>query len=353
MRKTFVAALVALLVMLAFASCDNNPTGQNGDGFVTLGIDVGGTTGNSRSLLDGPAHDEGKYLEVIFKQGSDYVRAETAWDLRGKLKIRILTGDYGVAATGAPNDALLLIGRLKDGTLLAIGTLKDIDNDPDTPLTVTQSTNSIAFTVKSLIADIHAQTAVTDFAINESSPSASTIISTAGWTTVGTTRNGTYTLDNVSPCFQVPINKVGIEATLNIQNLTGSNIPLLLASTPADAVEFEPLSGAAAIDATLTNTAGDNLGLAANKIGFKFNSGASTAGYIVTFKVPVVGFAVYNSATPAVNAGLKYALTWYIRGGTKEGLPDLTGITPNEGVALIVTQTPRTYADISGITTEW
>jgi len=354
MRKVIVTAFVALLAILAFATCDNNLAGQNDDGMVTLSISTGETAaGNSRSLTDALAHDEANYLEVIFKyaSGAKYFRAGSPWALRNSLKITIPVGTY---ATGTANDAILLIGRRSDGTLLAIGKLNGSN-------VVTADGDTVKFTVSSLEASLSVAAPATyddttlgpyspSFAINETS-----LIDTT-WL-AGFSKKGTYEGVDDSKCFQVPVSKNGITATLTITNLYNSGSSIILVDgtklTPAvpvtDQVKFNLLSTTDTVSAVaLTNTVGENLGdtTTPKPITFTFTTGTYEAQYYITFKIPVAGFAVYVPAvttgtpTPEENPGLKNALTWFIRGGTIADLPDTTG-DGEEGVALVVTSAPN------------
>jgi len=323
MRKTFVTAVVALLAVLALASCDNIQTGQNGDGLVTLSVNTGGTAA-SRSLLDALARDEANYMEVIFMKGSDYYRAQGAYG--SKLRVMVPEGTYG------PGTAIILIGRYSDGTLLATGV-------PDASINVPTDLE-ITFNVTSLVADI--STAGTAFVIDES-----TVDSAFG----GETRNGILIAGMTnSKCFQVSTNSPDIEASLTISGFSATGADIIVNGTPA-VIFTKNMEGSPDIeypDLTVTSHADTDAIGATGKIEFKFTT-TDKGKYIITFEIPVVGFSADASAISSSSA----PLTWIIRGGTEEGQPDYFGANTSlsalypkgdgrEGVGLLVKDDPST-----------
>ena len=329
MRKTILTALVTLLVLLAVVSCENF-TGEkpeytaDGKRLVTLNVKVGRTAGD-RALTNDLAHEEADFMEVILKSGTRYYRAEGL--LAQTIKIRIPADTYN------KDNAVLLIGRASDDTLLAVGTLA-------VPVNVTSNT-TLTFSIKSLTTALYAGGTglnVPTFVIDETSGTPA-INSADGGKFAGKTANSTF-VDGKTTCFQVPTSTVDIMATLTISgfNDNTANDSLVLAGdkdvifTPKDTVEtitFDP-----ATDAAVTFTDGTC------KIGLTFET-AGFGGYIITFKIPVVGFAKWISE--ATTPGLGNQKIWNIRGGTipaPNGYQPIIG-TGEEGIALLVT--PNAY----------
>jgi hypothetical protein len=369
MRKTFVVAFVALLAVLALVSCDNiigEKPEYDADGrqLVTLSIDTNEIVSNSRSLTIASAHKEALYAEVTFKVGGKFYHAAEFIALGLKVKIPVDT--YTTA------DAVLLIGRKSDGTLLATGAL---DTGAASTIDVTLTNPTVSFIVTSLEADIH--TGVYDnagtptivsssFVINEGSPATTPISTLAKWK-ANSTKIGTW-FDGSSFCFQVPTNVQdddGIVATLAISGLNdfpnyriggvtpptvygtgdkifivdGSDCDPALSST--DIVNFKALTINTVTPTAITDVTAPAAGAIGKTtpISFSFKTPANTAlttdanGYhIISFGIPVRGF------------GSADCLTWFIRGGTGRGNVDTAG-EEAEGVALLVTDTPITLVD--------
>jgi len=117
MRKTIV--IVTLLVMLA-VSCENGSVAEkaeyteDGQRLVTLKVNTGGTAGG-RSLTNALVKEKANYMEVIFKRGIKFYRATGS--VFEQLSITIPAGEY------TTSEAIMLIGRVSDKTLLATGAL--------------------------------------------------------------------------------------------------------------------------------------------------------------------------------------------------------------------------------------
>jgi hypothetical protein len=327
MRKTFVMALIALLVMLAFSSCDGILTEDNGDGLVTLSVNTGKTEGISRTITDPLAKQEANYVEVIFKDtvGGGYYRANGYQG--AKLKVKVPAGTYNNTNT------LILIGKKSDGTLLAFGT------SDATGVTVGGASDpldpTIEFTATSIVTKISADTG-TNFVID-------TTNITNPLFPIATINSGVfYDDDPNTACFQVPTGvsiAAGIKATLN---LTGANFAGL-----GDRIIINPTSPATTIDPVTITPVGDPASVITltaagatpksgdmvdGKIEFAFNT-TTESRCSITFDIPVVG---YDGVTVVGNGTAP--LTWHIRGGTEPGY-DFKG-TFNDTVPLRVTTNP-------------
>jgi len=264
-----------------------------------------GRTAGSRSLTNDLAKERAGYMEVIFKKGGKYYRA--AGSVFEDLSITIPAGAY------AADEALMLIGRLSDKTLLATGVL----SDPATP--VTTESQEIEFTVTILNTDTSASgTTVYKFTINTSTATPS-----FPGTFTGKIDQGVF---NELPCFQVPTNTSGIKGTLTIGGLPSSTGALIKVVTPPE-VTFkgtvdisDDVSVAALTDVSTIGTDG---------ISFTFNTDAA-CNYIITFDVPVRAFDVDKTGH----------LCWHVRGGTKLESAADSATDEDEGVRLITTDAP-------------
>jgi len=333
MRKVFVLAFVALLVMLA-VSCDSFnvlPGGEkpeytaDGERLVELSVKVGGTSA-SRALTLELAQEEADFMEVIFTSGGKYYRK--AGFLTEPLKIRI------PAITYDATNAILLIGRSKvngtaDNTLLAIGTCSQ---------TVSTATSTITFSIKSLKAELYAGAATPSFVITATN---------AGFTAAEII-NGSYP-DNDITCFQVKNDQSNIGASLTISGFDGAGAKIVAKSDPV--VKFTGTPTIAGANVVVT---GSDLGFSiasnAAKIAFTFNTNATglsgtgiLAAYVITFDVPVVGFAEYDT-TAKSPSGLSNQITWHLRGGTTDFYQTREGGAA-EGVALIVSDEVHSMSD--------
>jgi len=323
MRKVLGTALIALMVLL-IASCDSGEElGVGDDGLVTVNIGTGDSTA-SRSLIDATAQVESTYVEVIFKNGTTYYRA--GGYLGAPLSIKIAATTYNLG------DAIVLIGRSGDGTLLATGV------PSSGSLTVLNTTTSITFDVTSLTADIHANTS-SAFSIDESTGSPNTIasITTPPW--AGKTKSGLF-YTAAEPCFQVPLSTSAIGADLTITGFASTGGSILVNGTPK--VLFNKIKGTGTIadaGSTIAPASSSAVGTT-GKFSFTFASPATAGLFFITFDIPVVAFS------PSIS-GIQ---TWHIRGGTQGGI-DFTG-SDAEGVPLLVTDDPSQPANVT-IETNW
>lgn len=361
MRKTILTALVVLLVMLAVVSCDIGSVAgkpeytEDGRPLVTLKVSVGS---GSRALTDALAKSAANYMEVIFKSGGKYYRKDGF--LNGTLSLKIPADSY------TKDNAILLIGRKSDNTLLATGTTTKV-------VAATDNGTTITFSIVSLTADLSASAGST-FAIIETSgddgtdpPNLVPIEETAGGVFKDNTSSGTFKIDDSTPCFQVPTDMAGIKATLTIDGLTNTGANIIVADgskvkpTAVTPVVFTKVEGddpISILQTAVTPTIGTSV-TAAGKIGITFTT-IGEGCYIITFKIPVVGFAIYDDPTiptahPTTTPGLEKALTWFIRGGSEDGYQKDTGEYADDGVPLIVTTSPYTLVPIKvgPITNDW
>jgi len=329
MRKVFVLAFVALLVMLA-VSCDSFnvlPGGEkpeytaDGERLVTVKINTSGIAGN-RSLTNGFAKEQANYMEVIFEKNGKYYRASGPLSATMPLSITIPTGTY------ADDKAVMLIGRARDKTLLATGKLSTA------PLIVTAAdTSSIGFTVLSLNTDIYA--GEDGFTIDEDTGRSSAAATTDDKPITDTdfadlTASGTYEgLD----CFQVPTSTFKIKAILEFSKGFENTGSMIYVTSDANAVKFTKITDptAAAPTATIVTPAAIPGAIGtSNKIEFLFDSPSAAGEYTITFAIPVVGFGT----------GAK-GITWTIRGGTNEG-PDFVGTEEGSVVIIVATEPAET-----------
>jgi len=337
MRKTIVMALITLLVMLV-ASCDSFITSPgaekaeytaDGRQLVSLKVKVGGTAG-SRALTNTLAKGAANYMEVIFKSGDRYYR--TAGLMSQTLTIKIPVDTYN------ENNAIILIGRQLDQTLLATGTVHTDDQE------VTENNTTIRFVIKAFTADLYAKGPPT-FAIT-----ASTALSAKGFTATKIV-DGSFGDTDIF-CFQVPTSESDIGATLSISDFGN---PANIARTSDDAEVI--FTGIASIDVptppTIEVDPSDitfNVTTGVGKIAFKFTT-TTEGNYIITFNIPVVGFIEFDDSDTSliVGPGLASQTTWYIRGGTISA-PASSQPQPGtgeEGVALSVRTNPLRMVNVN------
>jgi len=342
MRKTIVAALVTLLVVLAVSCGDflTVPEGEkpeytaDGKKLVNLKVKIGGSA-NSRALSDTLAKAEANYIEVIFKSGNDYFQTDGLRDQ--VLSLRLPADDYD------ETNSILLVGNKSSGdiyTLLAVGTPKD---DSGQLKGKSGNTFTIEFGVTSLTADLYAGGTPT-FSITSDFSSGTGGLNKPAF--VGQTKDGTFH-DGLTTCFQVPTSissATPITAKLEIHGFgaTTTGTTGTIVSAGDNAVTFTEVGN---------NLIGDDIdptditfGIASGTgtIGFSFETGANKANYVITFDIPVVGLA-------ASGTGLENAKTWHINGGTKPGIRNYQNATGGgqEGVALLVTPSPYKLVNIS------
>jgi len=188
MKKTVFTLFAALLVLL-IASCDlfeppagtevnsPNPT-DDGREMVRLTISVGGS-GTSRALSQGQA-STGTYAvniyEVVFMDdiGNVYRKNWTS-GTPGPIPLDVAVGDY----TGV-GKAVVFAGYQNggDNTLLAVGTITQIDSTPIAPnvgtVNITKTTNAVTFTLQAL-----------NSAVTETSASTFNILGPTSYSTSG------------------------------------------------------------------------------------------------------------------------------------------------------------------------
>jgi len=315
---------------LLAASCNSGikTPGVDEDGLVTLNVNTGGAAGNSRSLTAALAHLGADYMEVVFKDGTKYYRAKGDYydNYPTNIKVKVPAGTVGSEKTYDDTNAIILIGRESDGTLLATGV-------PTAQIKV-PGDSAITFSVTSLTANISA-------------------VGTSALTLTGSnTTGGQFKGNSAKPSFQVPYGATGITATLNIGGLasqggtltaTGANI---YPTAVTGLVTFYPVFGTPA-SAGITPTGYTAPTATATAIGassqliFAFNTPAAPTPdtdyhYIITFDIPVVGFSTLSGPTDGAGSA---PITWHIRGGTQSGT-DFTGASEAEGIPLIVTSDP-------------
>jgi len=354
MKKTIITAFVVLLVMLAFVTCDGfitEPGAEkaeytaDGQKLVTLKVNISGTAGNSRSLSDLIARGAANYAEVIFRQNlaSDpindppvykYYRGQGFFRLPITVKVPVQVYDEG--------EAIILIGRRigTDTQLLATGIVTGGCDLPDLLANATSSTITVSFTVTSLVADLTADASTPAFTID---PTSLTDTTFTDYLNLGSFN------DDEDLCFLVPINETAISATLAIDGFSDTNDKIIVTSIDDIVIFTEQDSSMSAIsssDITITSldlspSGGAPIVNTLNSSGeLTFEFATSTAGlYIITFNIPVVGFAKYvpvAGTTPSTTPGLENQIIWYIRGGTSSGAAFVQEEDPNEGVALQV-----------------
>jgi len=325
MRKTFVTAVVALLAVLALASCDNIQTGQNGDGLVTLSVNTGDIAGNSRSITDPLAKKEANYVEVIF-EGTDGLYYRANGYQGAKLKVKVPAGKYN------EDNTLILIGRRSDGTLLAFGTADatGVTVGGSNPLDPT-----IDLTATSIVTKISAALD-TNFKITV--PAAFTAFSQT------IIESGVlYDDAAATTCFQVPTGVVpgtyttGIGVVLSLTNADFTTLGdriIIPGATPIDPVTITPIDSPALtlVTGSTKPTTGD---MSDGKIEFAFYTTATEGRYSITFDIPVVGYSdAYTAGTGT------QPLTWHIKGGTEPNYDFGGDFAINETVPLRVTTAP-------------
>lgn len=334
MKKTIIAALIALLVMLAFAACDNiitepgaEKSGTNkpeytytkdGRKLVTLSIKTSGTAGTSRVLSDVLARAEADWYEVIFKDDdSIYYKGDGRWGL--PLKVSVAVQEYD------STNAIMLIGKksVSGQTLLATGYIASTVNVNDQ--------TEITFTVEALTADL-SNSSTSTFEITNSSA-------------LGDFENfidkGRYYIGDLG-CFLVPSKNAGvayrIDAKLTIEGFTNTGNLIVEEDNTQSAtyVNFDLKKGSSSDNLELADGTGNvivDFSSGDCEITFNFDTDGE-AYYLITFKIPVIGLADTSGG-----------LTWNIRGGTNIGFPDIdiggSDEFQGEGVALEVADSPK------------
>jgi hypothetical protein len=308
MKKALLGTFVTLLVIAALVSCDDVIGGAGGkytpDGQM---VEVTIVNNIGRSINSDFAIAESNYVEAIFfdSANSKYYRANGLMVLPLKIKIP------GIAYSAS--NAIVLIGKRDENGYTLLATAAQ-----DNPGVVV-SAGSINFTADSLVLDLRANSASPSFVIT-----ANAAVSPFDATAV---KSGLY--QNLR-CFQVPINKNGIAATLTF---TGA-FPGGLIYTDSE-IKFEKITASsnppaiAGGDIIFTPPVGPNP-VFNGIVSFTFNSKAA-GDYKILFNIDVIGI------NPAASTLGTAPITWSIKGGTEEG-PDLdpTDPTAADGVVLRV-----------------
>jgi hypothetical protein len=322
MRKTFVIALVALSVSLVLASCDIIPTPGSGnapDGLVKVKVNINEVGSDSRSLTLALAKDW-DYIEVFMKDGPGGTEWVHGADSIGELFLTIKTGTYQV------NESLILLGTAS-GTKNILQAAGRLDSSS---LVVAPTTTFLTFNVTALKANLYAD--VVDGASSAFSISTDFTGDFAGFNP----NSGTWTTGSYK-CFQVPISKTNIAASLSIggfastDGLTVAGTDILMTAIPT--VTFTRLSGSGSITSPTPSVpaAIGAIGAGPLAISFAFDSPATVSTYRITFEVPVVGISTNDDDVLGDEDGVE----WVIRGGTEVGT-DLTGSDSDNGIALKV-----------------
>jgi len=317
MRKTFVVALVALVVVLAVTSCDfiTGLGSENAaDGYVTVKVNINEIGSNSRSLSQDIAENGFNFVEVFIKDGSDGATYTRAAGNPALVTMTVKTDVY------TATDALILVGRSSGAERILLGAGRLAPSSYN----VVSTTTSLTFNVTALKADL--STLGTSFVISTDFTN-----DYAGFEPT----EGSYEDDNgdVQDCFQVPIGQAGIEASLTIDGFDSS----ATSNTGTDifvtgkSVTFLSLDGGDDLNSSVSVTSPTiNAAIGPNslEIAFEFDSEGKSA-YMITFDVSVKGI----SATTV--PGASTTTNWSIRGGYVTGLA-FTGTSTNNGVALVV-----------------
>jgi hypothetical protein len=317
MKKALLGTFVTLFIMLALISCDSiigdlgpaKPVEYTPDGQKLVEVSI--VCDIDRSITNAIAKNAANYMEVIFKKGGQFYRAEGLRFL--PLKVKIPAGSYVIG------DAILLLGRNSDKTLLATGIL--------TSNFTASSSSSISFTVTSLGVDL--SNVGNSFSIDETTGSVT--ISGSGSGFDGETSNGNY---QGTGCFQVPSGSNGIKASLTFSgfNSTGADIEM---DSTSSIVSIIRNSTPSAVTVPITLPASVTTGIGTGIFEFTFDTLTTTGDdvdiYLLYFDIKVVGF----------QAGITSAILWSIRGGTSDGA-DIgdTETKEAEGVLLIASNTP-------------
>jgi len=367
MKKTIITALIALLIVLAFASCDgiitepgaekpeaNKPVytyTADGQKMVTVKINIGGTAGNSRSLTNTFAKGAANYVEVIFKD-TDGKFYKKDGDLGDPLTVSVLVQQY------MPSDAIILIGKRTgtspsdyDYTLLATGTIED-SNGVD----LTKGFSEITFKVTSL--DVNLTTVNGNFEITNTWLGEFKYIDDSSGSDVVVNHTDKGRFLNGASCFLVPKNN-DITAKLSITGFenTGNNIFVKLKSDfSSDTTGFlkfnkyDATTGAVSAVTTeieqnwiipnIASLSSPSASPPSSAITFGIKT-ITNGFYTINFDIPVIGLNSVGRPVTTSDPTVE-GLTWKIRGGTNDNpdAPSTSGtVTAGGGVALRVADT--------------
>ena len=346
MKKTIITALIALLVVLAFVTCDGIITEpgaekpaysytKDGRKLVTLSIKTGGTTASSRGINDTIAKAGANYVEVIFTDGTHFYKTEGYLGFPLTVTVPVDTYDE--------TNSIMLIGREDDKTLLATAV-------PSASVDLTTDAPTIEFTVTPLL-------------VNLSTSGDSFVIDDAGGFSDGTDpivpdftgKSKTGTVWNNLPlsCFLVPTGAADIEATLTIKingDIYEHISDLIMVDIGASSVDFVKIINVSGNTDITPSAVVADIGYDDTTISDKFGyvslditfDTATSDSFLITFEIPVFGLsdtAVSNSDTSSLYTT---GISWIIRGGTNSSSPELVGSIPDgEGVALHVADTSK------------
>jgi hypothetical protein len=315
MKKALLGTFVTLLVIAALVSCDDVIGGLGGekveytpDGRKLVEVKI--PTGGDRSITDGFAGPKVNYVEVIFFDGTQYYK--TGGFKGTTLRVMIPADTYGDA------NAIMLVGNRSGNDYMLLGTGRVTANG------AVPNANPMEFTVTYINTDLSVGGS---FEIDETS------ISTIPVDFTGTTDKGE--IEGFGNCFQVPVNKTDIKASLEFTTgfaVIYGKIKMAIPAVPQPLVTFtEFINTTTPTPIILGTTTPANGGTipADAKFLFQFTTGAVGGNFMISFNIPVVGF------DPSVPDGI----TWYIRGGTISGQPDFSG-GKEDSVVLAVLANP-------------
>jgi len=332
--------------MLAFVTCDSLITepgaekveytySADGQKFVTVKINTSGIAGSSRALSTTIAQEAANYVEVIFKDGSNFYKAEGNPIVPLTISLRV--------TTYTQTSAVMLIGKRTgtdpdyDYTLLATGKL-------DKTYNLNDGHTDITFNVTGLIANLSTEN--NDSGAPTDDDRSFKITSNHG------DFDGEFGIfHDLSPssCFLLPVSN-GITASLTIGGLNTDLIFLENGKTSwsgtnvndEGVVKFNEFPGGTAavstkIDSTWFTAEFDNTDTSNKKCVFKFGISTTATGigfYTITFDIPVFGL----SNTSFTTSDGQTSNPWKIRGGTNKA-PDFTGTSTGWSVAIRVANT--------------
>lgn len=334
MKKTILAALTVLLVMLA-VTCDSSTPGFSGvekeppryteDGRLLVSLSIG--TGNaSRAMTGALAKANADYYEVAFQDLSNTSKTYRAsWDYTKTGRIAVPAGDYDDASK-----AILFAGRKSDRTLLAVGVITAVDGTAGTE--ITSITTSVTFTLSALTNDVK----------NDPVNSTFQITGPVGYETSDIASVADFPLakiDNINyPLFRIPDNIAAINADYDV------NFPTISTIDTKDGIIVQSLGTIYSMGFVYENKLGEKtpslvvegtyLTPAANTaVTGTFALEIDTTGTLVptgisrlSIEVPVCAINTANDA-PDI---------WYIRGGMYQADLDAGNSTNSLGGAVLL-----------------
>lgn len=355
---------LAVLISFALITCDGfgGPDGEqieyteDGRPLIELTINPAGGRALTANITKGSAD----YYEVAFFDGTNYYR--TSWFYSQIGKIKIPPGDYAGAGK-----AVLFAGNSADFTLLAVGIISKVDDVTATGNNILATTKSVTFQLVPFTTNVHDKvlqdpgTATADPVKKETS---TTFIITAPTGTSGYATEVKYALNAANgdnplptakfegqniPVYLVPKSDTTIKASFLIglngeytDNTAGSptnfatyapgikvkeiwdgkvkSVGLLIAG--AGTGEDKPVAVDAEITLPLQNT-----NFPANgTVTMDITTGAIDGLARLSIEIPVC--AINNTASNPI--------TWYIRGGLSNHLPDAGATVYSTGGAVVL-----------------